>query len=99
MREISKLGGEGILTLADIEAFKGAKQRVALLMSDGRWHHAEEIDDAAGENGVPAREGLRRMREVRAELEPRGFEFERERVVGRRAWRYRMTRRPEDRLF
>lgn len=85
---IKKLGGEGILCDADMPSLKAGRKRVFELMRDGAWHTAEEICDAAGENGIPAREGLRRMRELRQH----GFFIERERMDHRR-FRYRMKMR------
>lgn len=48
------------LTFKDHHDFKTGKGRVLALMSDHRWHSAEEIRQAA--NGS---EGLRRLRELR----------------------------------
>lgn len=62
---IEKLGGVGVLSVADAKQLSAAAERVRALMSDGLWHTREEIELAAGENGIPAREGLRRMRELR----------------------------------
>ena len=64
-RRIEKLGGVGVLSVADAKQLSAAAERVRALMSDGLWHTREEIELAAGENGIPAREGLRRMRELR----------------------------------
>jgi hypothetical protein len=92
MREILALGGEGILHPTDLEDFYAAEARVARLLSDGRWHNAGEIRLAAGKDGHPASEGLRRLRAVRAKLEERGYGFERERAGDGRNFIYRMSR-------
>lgn len=84
---IRRLGGVGILNDDDILAFKAAQLRVFALMSDGEWHHPDEIELAAGQNGKPAREGLRRMRELRI---PGKLEVEKVRVPSRRLWCYRL---------
>jgi len=87
--DISRLGGEGILTPEDIPELKAGARRVLALMRDSRFHSAEEIMVAAGKGGVPAMEGLRRMRELRAH----GFDVEKE-MVGTRRWMYRLKERP-----
>lgn len=84
-QQILALGGVGILTERDISDFSASVQRVYALMRAGGWFSAEEIELAAGENGKPAREGLRRMRELRAA----GYEIDREKGVGRN-WKYRL---------
>jgi hypothetical protein len=61
-QQIRALGGEGILTPHDIDDFKASEKEVLMLMIDGQWHDAEEIRIRAGESGVPASEGLRRLR-------------------------------------
>jgi hypothetical protein len=85
---LRRLGGDGILDEKDLAELSAGVKRVYQLMSGGSWHTAEEIELAAGEGGVPAREGLRRMRELRGA----GFEIERERVGDGRVWRYRIRR-------
>jgi len=72
-----------------IELNEGAK-RVADLMQDGRWHDAEDIRIAAGTDGEPASEGLRRARELR---DIPGIDLER-RSKGGRLFEYRLTREP-----
>lgn len=89
-QQILALGGVGILTERDITEFSVSVQRVFHLMRGGGWFTAEEIELAAGENGRPAREGLRRMRELRAA----GFEIDRERCLGRQ-WKYRLRGKNE----
>ena len=86
-RDISRLGGEGILTPDDIPELKAGTRRVLAPMLDSRFHSAEEIMAAAGKGDVPAMEGLRRMRELREH----GFDVEKERV-GNRRWVYRLKK-------
>lgn len=86
LRQIKALGGEGIISEADIGEFKESTQRVLGLMADGQWHSAIEIRLAAGENGKEASEGLRRMRELR-----RFFTIERQREGGSRLCSYRLV--------
>jgi hypothetical protein len=66
---VKALGGEGILTEKDLRELNAAVQRVYALMVDHDWHTADEIRLAAGMDGIPASEGLRRMRELRPALE------------------------------
>ena len=62
--EVRRLGGLGILDCSDIPALDAGCMRVLRLMSDGEWHHPDEIELHAG-NGKRARHGLRRMRDLR----------------------------------
>jgi hypothetical protein len=84
-RQIAKLGGAGILDPSDIPSMNEAVLRVFMLMRDGEWHRAPVICLAAGRDGVPASEGLRRMRELRAL-----FTIERRRVPDSNTWEYRL---------
>lgn len=84
------LGGQGVLTESDMAALKAGTRRVALLMLDGCWHTPEEIRVAAGTNGFPASEGLRRLRELRA---IDGVQIGRQRGSGR-YWLYRLEATP-----
>jgi hypothetical protein len=52
-------------TFVDHLQLNEANERVLYLMSDFKWHTPDEINLAAGVDGVPAREGLRRLRELR----------------------------------
>lgn len=58
--DIKKLGGIGILTIADTSRLKNQRGKVLHLMMDGCWHNAGDIIRASG-----GREGLRRLRELR----------------------------------
>lgn len=91
MSTIRALGGQGILRESDLEDFSRSETRIARLMADGEWHSGGEIRYAAGSEGFPASEGLRRFRAVRASLEPKGYIFERERAGDGRNFIYRMT--------
>jgi len=84
-QHIRRLGGEGILTDSDIASFSQGCQRIYQLMCDGQWYDAVEIREIAGENGVPASEGLRRMRELRD-----WFYIDTKRKEGTRLWEYRL---------
>ena len=79
-------GKDSGLTAKDLEDLTASCKRVFELMKDGRWHPAQEICLAAGEGGVPASEGLRRMRELR-----RVFSIEKCRIEGSRRFAYRIA--------
>ena len=83
---IARLGGHGILQPKDINEMSKAVSRVYQLMKDGEYHSAPEISLVAGSNGIPASEGLRRMRELRSF----GYEIERKKA-GNRSWKYRLV--------
>lgn len=88
---IDGLGGFGILTDSDLVALGGGVRRVYELMRDGQWHTREQIELAAGTNGKPAAEGMRRMRELR-----RWFEIEMQRASEGRLFRYRIKPQGDD---
>ena len=78
---------------SDLEDFNDAVGRVWVLLRDGEWHYARDIEEAAGSPGRPAREGLRRMRELRPLLNSRGLSIECRRVATiSRDSVYRITR-------
>ena len=81
-----KLGGLGVLRPDELDELGAATRRVLALMSDGRWHHPDEIRSAAGKRGQPASEGLRRMRELR-----QWFDIERQRAPETRVFWYRLA--------
>lgn len=70
------------MTQKDAAELKAGVRRVQALMQDGHWHDAEAIIAASG-----VREGLRRMRELRAQ----GYRIEKRRVQDSRNWQYRLT--------
>ena len=88
-KQIKHLGGEGILNESDIPQLNAGTRRVLSLMLDGRWYSRQDIEIAAGANGVPASEGLRRMRELRKH----GYEIERRRRERTRLFDYRISRK------
>lgn len=63
------------------------KSRVRHLMVDGDWHRADVIRMTAGTNGVPASEGLRRLRELRHE-----FRIEKRRHGSGNLFEYRLVK-------
>jgi hypothetical protein len=75
-----------LLLSEDLPSLKSQRLKVALLMLDLFWHTRFEIEKVAG-----GAEGMRRMRELRQ----RGWEIEKRRIEGRRAWQYRATYIPE----
>jgi hypothetical protein len=90
---LKELGGHGILNASDIEEIDAACRRVLHLMLDrllfcreNPYVTAEEIKLAAGKNGVPASEGLRRMRELR-----RFFDIVRRRRQQNRQFEYAIS--------
>lgn len=88
-KNLRSIGALGVLRQNDLVELAAGSVRVAELMCDGRWYTAEEIREAAGENGEPATEGLRRMRELR---DIPGIVIERERIPGGRHFRYRLVK-------
>jgi len=84
---IKSLGAEGILDESDLPKLRAACQRILDLMLDEKWHDAEEIRQAAGTNGTPASEGLRRMRELRKA----GYTIERRKAQGM-LFEYRLSK-------
>lgn len=89
--ELRALGAEGVLREDELPDLGASRGRVLKLMLDHQWHCAAEIRRVAGENGVPASEGLRRMRELRA----RGYTIEKRRRNGSRHYEYRLKSRRE----
>lgn len=87
LQKIRALGGEGILNEKDLGELAAATQGVLALMADGDWHRPSEICYAAGGFKREAREGLRRLRELR-----RFFIVDKERSPGSgREWSYRLA--------
>lgn len=75
------------LTAADLLAFKRGVRRVYTIMRTGRWCSREEICKAA-----EGSEGLRRMRELRAELRLRGYDIIRRKRLNSREFEYRICK-------
>lgn len=84
-KDIARLGGEGILEEEDLQGLNESVQRVHALMKDGHWHSADEIREAAGHLGIPASEGLRRMRELR-----QWYKVMRHKIANSSLWEYRL---------
>jgi hypothetical protein len=70
------------LKTEDFIDFNTAEKRIYALMRDGRWYRAQTIIERSGQ-----REGLRRMRNLRAKSTVDGIE--RKRLDGRE-WAYRL---------
>ena len=85
-------GGEGILNDSDVAELKAGIRRVYELMKDCDWHTRQGICKAAGQNGLPAAEGTRRLRDLRPVLKPYGFEVALKRVTGTRSYLYRIQK-------
>jgi hypothetical protein len=78
---LRKLGAEGILRVEDLPALGQHKLKILTLLSDGAWHSRDEIEACV----APAREGMRRMRELREY-----FIIDRDRCEYGREFRYRL---------
>ena len=83
---ILQIGGLGILRRSDISDLRSQRAKVLYLMMDGLWHQANDIIMAA-----KGREGLRRMRELR---EIPYVSIERQRIMGKRDFMYRLVYEP-----
>lgn len=83
-RQLSMLGGLGILNKDDLPELTEACRKIFHLMRDGEWHTADEIEAVAGQ-----REALRRMRDLRK----RGHKIEWMRDGDSRRFLYRMIPR------
>lgn len=82
-KQLSLLGGHGILTLKDIEELTGAVKRVFDVLRDGQWHTVEELQAVGG------REATRRARQLRQH----GLNVEVKRFGESRDFRYRLAGR------
>lgn len=82
------------LEATDIPKLKAGALRVYNLMEDGEWHDANEIRMAAGQNGTPASEGLRRLRDLRPRLDAIG-KFVNVRRKSGRLYEYRIEDKDE----
>lgn len=82
---LKSIGGSKTLTARDAVELQSGERRVLALMSDYKPHTADEICLAAGDGQTPAREGLRRLRRLRA----LGYEIEKIQVSNR-TWHYRL---------
>ena len=87
------IGAREYLSDGDLKELSAGVRRVYALMVDGEWHDRGEIELAAGSGGIPAAEGLRRMRELR---KLPGIEIEMRQIQAlrghkRRFFEYRMV--------
>ena len=73
-----------------VPEFAPAVQRIYALMRDGDWHTAHDIRAAAGEDGRPSTEGLRRMRQLRKRFIVVSLS------ISRKYWMYRLAERTAD---
>jgi len=87
VKSLKSLGAVGVLRSSELPALSAGTRRVAELMRDSEWHSAETIKLAAGSDGLPASEGLRRLRELR---DLPNVEIDRRRAVDGRLFEYRM---------
>lgn len=79
--------GEQIALFPEKPLSAGEKlRRVAKLLASGRWHSGPEICDP----NVGGSEGLRRLRELRAQ----GWDIEKRRIPNSDAFEYRVRCRP-----
>lgn len=85
--QLKLIGALGILDESDLPRLIASEARVLDLMRDGRWHTPDEIRLAAGRNGRPASEGLRRMRN----LKKQGFIIDKKRVDDSMTFVYRLS--------
>jgi len=88
-KSLKAVGAHGILDDADLLDLRAGTKRVAALMSDGAWYSADEIREAAGKDGQPASEGLRRARDLR---KIPGVILERRKKQGSRLFEYRIKK-------
>lgn len=75
---VKQVGGSETLSADDAKDLRAGTKRVFELMKNGGWFSADQICFAAGLNGCPAREGLRRLRSLRGL-----YTIERQRGEGR----------------
>lgn len=80
----------GLVFANEVKDMKRASARIFLLLADRQWHSAEEIRLAAGKNGVPASEGLRRLRDLRKVLKEYHLEIENRRYNNSKMFYYRL---------
>jgi len=80
------IAAEYLLEPHELKELNDAVTRVFELMRNGEWHSRTDICLAAGVDGVPASEGLRRMRALRSI-----YVLDKLRVEGQREWLYRIA--------
>jgi chromosome segregation and condensation protein ScpB len=84
--EIKRLGGEGILTIKDINDFTEAKRELYKAFAMGRELSVPEMRELTGQDQAD-----RRMRDLRADLKPRGYDIIRV-PKGGRTYKYKLAR-------
>jgi len=90
-------GAEGILSKDDVAELQAGVRRVYELMKDLEWHTPYEICQAAGTNGFPAMEGLRRLRDLYPIMESAGFYRRKKLAEGtNRFFLYRFSRHKQN---
>jgi hypothetical protein len=78
------------ITRADFQVLCPAQYRVLELLSDEKWHSRDEVQLAAGRNGVPAVNGVGRLRELRPRLGARGYAIPCRRIGNTGSTEYRL---------
>jgi len=81
---------EGILNCREVKDMKRASARIFNLLSNLEWHSAESIRTVAGKNGIPASEGLRRLRDLRKPLQQFGITIKKARFINSRNYFYKL---------
>jgi len=82
---VMKLGGLNILSADDIRDFSEAKKRLYHAFSSGKELSIPQMRAITGQDQAD-----RRMRDLRADLEKRGWTITR-RKTGKRFWLYKLT--------
>jgi len=85
-------GAGGLLSQHEVISMKRASARVLALIADNEWHSANAVRMVAGRNGVPASEGLRRLRDLRKVVATYGLEIEKDRIDDSRMYYYRLRK-------
>lgn len=88
-------GADGIVLISEVASLVQSTVRVFGLMADCEWHSAIDINLVAGEDGIPAMEGLRRMRDLRPILHRHGYQIEKRRSEKSRLFSYRISKLQE----
>jgi hypothetical protein len=80
----------GVMFAREVKDMTRASARIFRLLSDRQWHSADEIRRVAGQGGIPASEGLRRMRDLRKVLRAYNLQIENARFQNSRMFYYRL---------
>jgi hypothetical protein len=85
---IAAHGGTGILNDGDVEELNKGIIEALVILADGQWHTGIEIKHRHSQG---MGEALRRVRDLRPWLKPRGFEVESKRTQeNKRLFQYRI---------